>query len=102
VDAGPRPDPASPRCCLGGPEWQTALPVGVVKGDGNEADAEWQRQALEIISPEVLAGSLPHRSDDERQQIARAFLDATTRHKVCATLEIPWTVVIAEVVAEAR
>lgn len=74
----------------------------IVEGGGEEADAKWQAQALEIIPPEVLAGSLPHRSDEERQQIARAFLGITTWQKVCAALEVSWTVAIPEVVATAR
>jgi hypothetical protein len=62
-----------------------------------EPPSTW-REAVELtISDEVLKGSLPHRSPDERLQIASALLGVTTWQAVCDEFQIPREVLIPEV-----
>jgi len=49
------------------------------------------------IAEEVLEGSLPHRTPDERSQIAGALLGVTTWQVVCDEFQIPREVLIPEV-----
>lgn len=56
----------------------------IVVGDGEgSVPPHWQSAAADTISSATLAGSLPHRSEDERYQLARGFLGVTTWQAVC-------------------
>ncbi len=57
----------------------------------------WHQAVEETISDDVLKGSLPHRSPDERSQIASALLGVTTWQAVCDEFQIPREVLIPEV-----
>lgn len=62
-----------------------------------EPSSAWHEAVELTISDEVLKGSLPHRSSDERSQIASALLGVTTWQAVCDEFQIPREVLIAEV-----
>jgi hypothetical protein len=62
-----------------------------------EPSSAWHQAVEATISEEVLKGSLPHRSPDERSQIAGALLGATTWQAVCEEFQIPLEVLIPEV-----
>ncbi len=57
----------------------------------------WHEAVESTISEEVLRGSLPHRTSDERSQIASALLGVTTWQAVCDEFQIPRDVLIPEV-----
>jgi len=57
----------------------------------------WHQAVEETISEEVLKGSLPHRSPEERWQIASALLGVTTWQAVCDEFQMPREVLIPEV-----
>jgi hypothetical protein len=57
----------------------------------------WHAAVEATITDEVLRGSLPHRTPDERSQIANALLGVTTWQAVCAEFQIPRDVLIPEV-----
>jgi hypothetical protein len=57
----------------------------------------WHAAVESTISDEVLRGSLPHRTPDERSQIASALLGVTTWQAVCDEFQIPREVLIPEV-----
>jgi hypothetical protein len=57
----------------------------------------WHAAVESTISDEVLKGSLPHRTPDERSQIASALLGVTTWQAVCDEFNIPRDVLIPEV-----
>jgi hypothetical protein len=57
----------------------------------------WHAAVESTISDEVLRGSLPHRTPDERSQIASALLGVTTWQAVCSEFHIPDDVLIPEV-----
>jgi hypothetical protein len=70
------------------------LGLMIVEGHG-DAEAvmptdHWLTQANEQVLPSTLAASLPHRSVDERKQIADGFLGVTTWQRVCAEFGIGW------------
>jgi hypothetical protein len=58
-------------------------------GDSTAIPQKWEQFARETVSTEALAGSLPHRSDDERGAIAEAFLGVTTWQRICEEFGIP-------------
>lgn len=66
----------------------------IVEGEGGAADLStpraWRAAAETTLLPEVLAGSLPHRTPTEQQAIAAAFLGVTTWQRVCATLGLDY------------
>jgi hypothetical protein len=62
-----------------------------------EASPAWHEAVELTVSDEVLKGSLPHRSPDERSQIAGALLGVTTWRAICAEFQIPREVLISEV-----
>jgi hypothetical protein len=62
-----------------------------------EPSSAWHAAVELTISDEVLKGSLPHRSSDERSQIASALLGVTTWQAVCDEFQIPREVLISEV-----
>jgi hypothetical protein len=57
----------------------------------------WREVADMTISEEVLRGSLPHRTPEERSEIAAALLGVTTWQAVCDEFQIPSEVLIPEV-----
>ena len=57
----------------------------------------WHEAVESTISGEVLRASLPHRTPDERSQIASALLGVTTWQAVCDEFQIPREVLIPEV-----
>jgi hypothetical protein len=57
----------------------------------------WHEAVESTISGEVLRASLPHRTADERSQIASALLGVTTWQAVCDEFQIPREVLIPEV-----
>ncbi len=67
-----------------------------------EASPAWQEAVESTVSQQVLNGSLPHRSPDERSQIASALLGVTTWQALCAEFQIPREVLIPEVLDDAR
>ena len=70
----------------------------IVEGDDHEElPMEWTGFVHTTIHPDALAHSLPHRSVRERDQIAEAFLGATTWQRVCKELGIDWSTIPDEV-----
>jgi predicted RNase H-like nuclease len=63
---------------------------GAGGGDAVDVPDHWARAVAETVSAAVLEPSLPHRSSDERERIAGAFLGATTWQAVCRSFGIPW------------
>lgn len=64
----------------------------IVEGDSDSGGLtdHWISECTDTISHEAICGSLPHRSEGERQRIASCFAGATTWQKVCKEFEIPW------------
>lgn len=62
-----------------------------------EPPSTWHEAVESTISDEVLRGSLPHRSPEERSQIASALLGVTTWQAVCDEFQLPRAVLIPEV-----
>ena len=62
-----------------------------------EPPSTWHEAVESTISDEVLRGSLPHRSPEERLQIASALLGVTTWQAVCDEFQLPRAVLIPEV-----
>ena len=62
-----------------------------------EPPSTWHEAVESTISDEVLRASLPHRTSDERSQIASALLGVTTWQAVCDEFQIPREVLIPEV-----
>jgi hypothetical protein len=65
----------------------------IVEGRRNELEVppRWRQAVREAVGAAALAGSLPHRSPDERDEIARAFAGATTWQRVCSEFGIAWS-----------
>lgn len=69
--------------------------------EGREPDPtavppQWQAAVEATVSDDVLAGSLPHRSDAVRRQMAEAFLGAVTWQAICNEFALPAETLIAE------
>jgi len=62
-----------------------------------EPPSTWHEAVESTISDEVLRASLPHRTSDERSQIASALLGVSTWQAVCDEFQIPRDVLIPEV-----
>ena len=62
-----------------------------------EPPSTWHEAVESTISDEVLRGSLPHRSPEERSQIASALLGVTSWQAVCDEFQLPRAVLIPEV-----
>jgi len=62
-----------------------------------EASSAWQEAVELTVSQHVLNGSLPHRSPEERSQIAGALLGVTTWQALCDEFQLPREVLIPEV-----
>src|SRR5712691_1040264 len=67
------------------------------EGTGSVVPFVWRQVADLTISEEVLRGSLPHRTPEERSEIASALLGVTTWQAVCDEFQIPADVLIPEV-----
>jgi hypothetical protein len=50
----------------------------------------WLKEAKDQVLERTLADSLPHRSADERIQIADGFVGVVTWQRVCAEFALPW------------
>ena len=59
-----------------------------------EPPSTWHEAIDSTISDQVLRDSLPHRTSDERAQIAGALLGVTTWQAVCDEFQIPRDVLI--------
>jgi hypothetical protein len=59
----------------------------------------WVQYATEITSPDVLSASLPHRTDEERSQIAQSFCGLTSWSRVRDQFKIPAEALLDEVLA---
>ncbi len=74
--------------------------VGFFLVEGSDSDLgatvppTWTNAVLATTGESALRGSLPHRSERQRQQIADGFLGATTWQTVCRTFEIPFPPVL--------
>jgi hypothetical protein len=62
-----------------------------------EPSSTWHEAVELTVSDKVLNGSMPHRSLEERSQIASALLGVTTWQAVCDEFQIPREVLIPEV-----
>lgn len=66
----------------------------IVEGDGGadatEVPENWLTTSHTTINQEVLEQSLPHRSEEERHDIAKCFFGVTTWQKVCKEFGIDW------------
>lgn len=62
-----------------------------------EVPAAWATAARETVSAEAIRSSLPHRPEEEREAIARAFLGVTTWQAVCAEFGVDWALLPDEV-----
>jgi hypothetical protein len=66
----------------------------IVEGAGGPDDMavpqRWQIAAQETVAPSAIAGSLPHRSPEERHAIAAAFLGVTTWQRVCGAIGLSY------------
>ncbi len=63
----------------------------IVEGDGaGEVPEAWINHAKLTVSPDVLEKSLPHRTNPERADTAKAFLGVTTWQAVCGAFGIEW------------
>jgi hypothetical protein len=71
--------------------------VEAEQGASVEASSAWQEAVESTVSQPVLNGSLPHRSSDERSQIASALLGVTTWQALCDEFQLPREVLIPEV-----
>ena len=73
----------------------------IVEGESGTGSIQppstWHEAVESTISHEVLRGSLPHRTPDERSQIAAALLGVTTWQAICDEFQIPRDVLIPEV-----
>lgn len=69
---------------------KTVVGLYIVEGHETSGDVEekWLKHARETISKETLSGSLPHRTDREREAIAACFAGVTTWQNVCAEFGI--------------
>ena len=67
----------------------------IVEGNGGpeavDVPQRWMDWAQECRSGPVLEGSLPHRSESERTDIASGVLGVRTWQRLCAEFDIPWT-----------
>jgi hypothetical protein len=66
----------------------------VVEGMGGSEAVEvpdrWVEAVNQTTSPQALEGSLPHRTSEERAEIANCFLGVTTWQRVCSKFRIDW------------
>jgi hypothetical protein len=66
----------------------------IVEGDGDAQAVVpsqfWRDECSAQYAPAMLQGSLPHRSESERQEIANGILGVTTWQAICAGNNLPW------------
>lgn len=58
----------------------------IVEGVDGRVPDDWAATCAQIVAPETLESSLPHRSPAEREALAASFLGATTWKLVCDAL----------------
>ena len=63
---------------------------GIGGAEGEEVPQHWRTVCSETTKAETVAGSLPHRSINERDQIAASYIGVTTWQRLCAEFHIPW------------
>ena len=66
----------------------------------DEPSSVWHEAVELTVSDKVLNGSLPHRSLEERSQIAGALLGVTTWQALCYEFQMPHEVLIPEVLVD--
>ena len=74
--------------------------VGFFMVEGGEDSAlpeVWQEACAQTLDPELLEASLPHRTPEERERIAEAFLGAVTWQRAMAELGVPVGVLLDNV-----
>jgi hypothetical protein len=76
----------------------------IVEGDDPEGAIpdHWLAVARATTEPEAVARSLPHRTQEERDAIASAFLGVTTWQATCRALDVPWNALPARSVSLER
>jgi hypothetical protein len=50
----------------------------------------WALASDEQLRPDLLAASLPHRTDEARQTIAQGVLGTATWQRVCEEFDLDW------------
>jgi hypothetical protein len=60
----------------------------IVEADRESDPQKWITAARETVSPAAIEGSLPHRSDQQRQAIESAFVGVTTWTAICRQFDI--------------
>jgi hypothetical protein len=76
-----------------------------VQGDDSDPTSvppAWRQAVEATISVDALAGSLPHRSEAVRREMARSFRGAVTWQAICREFSLPRDTLIAEVPQELR
>jgi len=64
--------------------------VGLMIIEEDQAqEAAWKGYAEQMAEEAVLQGSLPHRSSEDRRELAASFLGITTWQRVCGAFNIP-------------
>jgi len=64
----------------------------IVEGEGQseKVPEKWRSFSAETICSDILASSLPHRGQEEREGIASCFIGATTWQRICLEFGIDW------------
>jgi hypothetical protein len=65
--------------------------------DPTKVPPAWRDAAESTVSAEALAGSLPHRNEAVRSEMARSFRGAVTWQAICQEFELPPETLIDEV-----
>jgi hypothetical protein len=76
--------------------------VALLAVEGSEPDPtavppRWREAAQATVTEEALAGSLPHRKEETRRQMADSFLGAVTWQAICRTFDLPPETLLDEV-----
>jgi len=69
--------------------------------DVYEVPPIWRDACAATTSDAVLRASLPHRTEEERRQIAACFVGATTWRRICLAVDVPWTTLPDDVIVDA-
>jgi hypothetical protein len=64
------------------------------KGGTSEVPELWLKAVQDALSPAVIASSFPHRSPEERQEIAACFVGVTTWQRVIQEFNLPSSTLI--------
>lgn len=78
----------------------------IVEGEGGaeaiRVPPKWVDSCSTTIAPGVLRASLPHRSEEQRAQIAHAYLGVTTWQRICRDFRIEWSSLPDEIAVTAE